>query len=265
MAKTTKALRYFRCLDGESQPLDVEQLIRSARQSLPTVASSEWRRADEVVRIQHFRDDNGLLLHFVRYVPGENSDTLTPGAHQPEDNEEPHPAPDGMEYKDGDFFMFCKEHDIIGCAHGMSMHHGKIAEYLKYYLRIGHVDADNPEGVEYDFQFSTALNLEKFRLIERHGVSRIGFQASAYNASYRELVPNSAIGWARKAFGTALRNRFERLDQQRELEVMEDLVVEGSIRLNGNTRADEGAQSELRRIAVESLEDNTVVIHTQKK
>lgn len=264
MPKTTKALRYFRCIDEEQQPFDVESLIRFARQSLPTVASSEWRRAGEVIRIQHLRDDNGLFMHFVRYVPGENSDTLTPGADQAEDNEEPHPAPDGMEYKDGDFFILCKGHDIIGCAHGMSMHHGKIAAYLKHYLKVGHVDDHHPDGIEYNFQISTALNLEKFRLIETHGVSRIGFQASAYNASYRELAPGSLIGRARNTLGNAIKNRFERFDQQRELEIMEDLVLEASIKLKGNSRADEGAQSELRRIAEESLEDDSVTIYTQK-
>lgn len=264
MPRTTKSLRYFRCLNDEAHPLDLEQLVRVARGQLDTVASSEWRRADEVIRIQHFRDDDGMSLHFVRYVPGENSDTLTPGSHQPEDNEEPHPAPEGMEYKDGDFFMYCRGHDIVGCAHGMSMHHGKIEQYLKYYLKIGHIDEKNPDGIEQEFTISTALNLEKFRLIESHGVSRIGFSASAYNASYHERGQGTLIGSVRTTLGKMISNRLERLDDQRELEVMEDLVVEASLKLKGNTRADEGAQSELRRIAEESLDEDYVTIYTQK-
>lgn len=265
MATTTKVIRYFRSL-SDNEPFDLESLIRFARGNVDTVASSEWRQADEVIRIQHYREEeDGVLLHFVRYVPGESSDTLLPGAQGKEDNEEPHPAPQGMEYKDGDFFMYCREHNIIGTAHGRSMHHSKIAQYLKYYLRIGTVDDEDEEGVEYDFHISTALNLEKYQIIERHGVSKVGFSASAYNASY--LNDGYEDTWLRRFIAqgaNAVKNRLEGYDDETELGAMEDIIVEGTIRLKGNTRADDVAKSQLREIAEEAIEDSGIVIYTHK-
>lgn len=264
MAKITKTLRYFRCLDDASHPFDLESYVRFARGNVNTVAASEWRLVDEVVRIQHYRDSEGVLLHFVRYVPGESSDTLTPGAQQEEDNEEPHPAPEGMEYKDGDFFLLCRGHNLIGVSHGRSMNHSKIEQYLKYYIQLGTITEDTPEGVEYNFHISTALNIAKFQLMEKHGVSRIGFKASAYSASYDSRREGSFVRRAISTIGDSLKTRFERLDSVSEMEAMEDLVVEASIRLSGNTRAGESAQSELMQIAQESVDDSNIIIYTQK-
>lgn len=264
MATVNKVIRYFRCV-SDNEPFDLESLISYSRERIGTVAESEWRQAEEVIRIQHYRqEDEGLLLHFVRYVPGENSDTLSPGAQGEEDDEEPHPAPQGMEYKDGDFFMYCCGHDIIGTAHGRSMHHSKIEQYLKYYLKLGTVDQDGEDGIDYSFRISTALNLEKYRVIERHGVSKVGFSASAYNASY--YAQNHNDNWFRRhvlqAAADSVRNRFERFDDEAQMNAMEDLIVEGTVRLKGNTRANDIAKSQLREIAEEAIEDDGIVIYT---
>ncbi|MCS2610414.1 hypothetical protein [Halomonas dongshanensis] len=264
MATTNKVLRYFRCV-SDNNPFDLESLISFCREQVGTVGESEWRQAGEVIRIQHYRQENhGVLLHFVRYVPGESSDTLTPGAESEEDNEEPYPAPQGMEYKDGDFFMYCCGHDVIGTAHGRSMHHSKITQYLKYYLQIGTTDNINPEGIEYSFKLSTALNLEKYRVIERHGVSRVEFSASAYNASYYEHGHHE--NWFRRyvlqATADAVKNRLGRYDDESQMTAMEDLIVEGTVKLKGNTRANDIAKSQLREIAEEAIEDDGIVIYT---
>ncbi|MCM2973479.1 hypothetical protein [Larsenimonas suaedae] len=264
MAKTTKALKYFRCIDREQQAFDLEYLVRQAREQLDTVASSEIEFADEVIRIQHYENhEQGISIHFVRYVPGESNETLTPNFEHPEDNESPHSAPQGMEYKDGDFYMYCSSHNIIGCAHGMNMSHSKIERYLHAFARRGSIDDENPEGRDCFFNISTALNLDKYRLIERHGVKSISFNASAYNASFEQANDNSYIQYAKRKLAEALRDRFEQYEDQHQLNVMQGLIIEGCLRLDGNRRAHETAQGEIRRIAQECAEENNVTIHTQ--
>ncbi|WP_447957471.1 hypothetical protein [Vreelandella sp. EE7] len=264
MAKTTKVIRYFRCVSNDTA-FDLERLICFSRELVCTVAESEWRQVDEVVRIQHYRqEEQGVLLHFVRYVPGESSDTLLPGAQGEEDNEELHPAPQGMEYKDGDFFMYCRGHDVIATSHGRNMHHSKIAQYLKYYFQIATIDENNPEGIEYRFELSTALDLEKYQVIEKHGVSKVEFSASAYSASFNAQHHHG--NWFRtyilEAAANAVRNRLGRFDDEAQMTAMEDLIVEGTVKLKGNTRADDIAKSQLREIAEEAIEDDGIVIYT---
>lgn len=264
MPRTTKALRFYRCLDDENQPFELEGLLRASREVLDTVARSEVRRADDVVRIQHYRDDDGIFLHLVRYVPGEASDTLSPGANIEQDDESQHPAPEGMEYKDGDFFLYCKGHNVIGCAHGMSMSVAKVSLYLKDYCRFAHVDEGHPEGIDFDFYLGTALNLEKHRLLERHGVGEIAFKASAYHASYHGQQQDGWLSSMRSQVGNSLRRRLERYEDEAEITILENLVVDASVKLKGNTRADQAAQTEMERMALEALDDDTVTIYTQK-
>ncbi|TCJ25414.1 hypothetical protein E0X81_05990 [Halomonas sp. GDM18] len=261
MATVSKSLRYFRALGENQRPINIEDLIRSARNHRITVSSCERREVHEVLRIQHYRDTDdtpGLFLHVVRYVPGEHNETLMPGADSPEENETIHEAPEGMEYKDGDFFMFCSGENIIGCSHGMSIGHKKIASYLQWFINLDPQDDDL-----IILNISTALNLEKYRLIEAHGVSKISFKQSAYAASMGGVVNNSLLGRIVGSASRAFHSRVTNYDDEQQLELMEDLVIEGAIRLDGNTRASELTQAEIRRVAVDCAEDDDITIITQ--
>ena len=264
MARTTnKILRYYRAIDQDNQPFDLESRFRVARERLNTVALSEIKYTDEVLRIQHCRPDVGVSVHLVRYLPGEASNTLLPGSEEAEDHEGVHPPPEGMEYKDGDFFLYCHGHHVIACAHGLSMTQGKMTDYLRKFICQGHADDENPDGIEFYFTLSTALNLEKYRLIEKHGVKAVCFSASAYAVSYGEPEPDNWLSGIKAGMSKAIRDNLGRLDDDRELKIMEDLILEANVGLKGNTRADDGAQRSITSLALEAAEDDAITIITQ--
>lgn len=119
--QTTKTVYYLRAR-RDDQPFDLQSIAKKARKKKSTCDATEIELGGgDVVRIQHFSNSNGrTLMHLTRYVPGVQASTLQPKATTAEDDEGAQPPPKGKEFKDGDCFLFLKDHHVLYCGHGIS-------------------------------------------------------------------------------------------------------------------------------------------------
>ncbi len=251
MAKkqTNKTAYYLRAVNGKTA-VDLQSLLKKARTSFPTVARSEMNLGGEVVRIQHCKsDNNGFFLHFVRYIPGEKAPTLQPKLKAAEDNEGTQSAPHGMEFKDGDSFLFVEGHHAIFCAHGITSQ--KTSRYLSLLFEAANIDEEKRA-----FELSPASNLDKLNLLQTHGVRAIQLSCNSYQVSVPKKSRNN---WISKTLGSVadeIKALIEKDDGAAEQKIMEDLLVNVELRLDGNTRAQINAQKFIEQAAESVLEED---------
>ena len=175
---TTKKVYYLRAKD-DNKPKDLQALIETARASKPTVADSEIKfGVGDIVRIQHYKASKslGAFLHLTRYVPGEKAPTLQPKASTTEDNEGTQQAPSGKEFKDGDCFLLVSQHHVLYCGH--SIHLAKATQYLSRLFESCQID----EALR-RFEVSPVTDLDKIKLLQKHGVRSILLSSNAFDIS----------------------------------------------------------------------------------
>ena len=246
---TRKNLYYVRALN-ERKPVDVEALVSNARGKFPTVETSEVKLgSQDIIRIQHFtKTTSGTFVHFVRYVPGERAPTLSPKAKSAEDHGGAESPPEGKEFKDGDSFALINRHDVIFCAHGISIQ--KTTLYLSLLFEKAGTSRDKRK-----FELKPASKLDKLKLIQDHGVRAIQLSSSAYKVA---LPEKQRKNWFSKTFGSitdeisALVERDETVEEQKALQ---DLVIDVEIRLDGNTRARVESKDFIEEVAETVLDD----------
>lgn len=261
--QVSKAIYYLRAR-REDAPFDLQAIIVKARKKKKTVADSEVELGGgDVVRIQHYKATQGqLLLHLARYVPGVAAATLQPKAAAEEDDEGTQPAPKGKEFKEGDCFLLVKGAHVLYCGHGISL--PKAALYLLQYFREAGL-YDDASG----FDLAPATKLDKLKLVQEHGVRAVQLQTNAF---FMSLPKKKRTTWAAKTLGQigdelkALAKKDKTDVEQRALE---DLLVNVEVRLDGNTRAQQGAQDFIEDVAELVLDDKEApvsefVIVTQK-
>lgn len=247
---TTKKVYYLRAKD-DNKPKDLQALIETARASKPTVADSEIKfGVGDIVRIQHYKASKslGAFLHLTRYVPGEKAPTLQPKASTTEDNEGTQQAPSGKEFKDGDCFLLVSQHHVLYCGH--SIHLAKATQYLSRLFESCQID----EALR-RFEVSPVTDLDKIKLLQKHGVRSILLSSNAFDIS---LPRKQRKNWISRTLGKVsdeLKALLEKDDSIVDQKAREDLLVNLELRLNGNTRAAHDAQEFIEEVAETVLED----------
>lgn len=252
--KTTKTLYYLRAR-RDSAPFDLQAIVARARLSKSNCGATEIELGGgDVVRIQHYSAAGGRLrLHLSRYVPGISTSTLQPKATSAEDDEGTQAPPRGKEFKEGDCFLLIKDHHVLYCGHGISKE--KTTLYLSQLFRAANLH-DESSG----FDLVPASNLDKLKLIQDHGVRSIQLKVGTFDLS---LPEEKRKNWMSKSFGkisdelSALVSKDQSIAEQKALE---DLIVNVEVRLDGNTRAVQGAQDFIEDLAETVLADDETPI-----
>lgn len=253
MAKNTvgKTLHYLRAVyDG--QPFDLEGRLRTSCTNLPTVGSREIAfGAGDIVRVQRHKelDGGGFLVHLTRYVPGERTPTLQPQLQHPEDVEGAEAAPPGREFKDGDSFLLVHDHNVIFSSHGITKSKSNL--YLqKLFEQAGFEPEDSA------FDLNPAAKLDKLQLIKKHGVRSMELGASAFDLALPEMEQKNWFNRAMHEAWTRIEPIIAKDDDPEDLKYREDLLVNVEVRLDGNSRASQGAKTSLEALAESVLEDS---------
>lgn len=246
---TRKTAYYFRAINRKIA-VDLQSLLKKTRQVFGNVAASEITLgAEEVIRIQHYRDnDVGVFLHLVRYLPGEKASTLLPKSIKAEDDEGSHSPPTGTEYKDGDSFLLVKNHNVIFCSHGISVEKSRL--YLAILFEAAKLNKE-----QRTFDLAPASNIDKLNLLRKNGVKSIELGTNAYDISLHQNANQSLLA---KVFGKVadeLKALLEKDDNPAEQKVLEDLLVNVELRLDGNTRAAQVTQDFIEQVAESVLEE----------
>ncbi|MEW5770811.1 MAG: hypothetical protein AB1831_10680 [Pseudomonadota bacterium] len=259
----TKTLYYFRAIRNK-QPFDIQKFMRMVRSNKATCAASEVDLGGgDIVRIQRYVDSEEMIkIHLARYFPGVMAATLQPKVPTAEDDETPHAAPSGREFKDGDCFLLLKEHHVIFCADGIN--HRKAKHYLELLFK-----EDNLYEQTVGFDLAPASNLDTVKLIHEHGVKAIDLEVSAYALSLpqdkRKTWPARLLG----GFSDEINALAAKDQSAAEQKALEDLMVGVQISLNGSSRAGEPSKRFIESMAQtlfeeDGLDHSSFSIITQK-
>ncbi len=244
-----KTAYYMRALN-QQRGVDLEALIKKARRKFPNVGDSEIELGEnEFLRLQHYKSDNsGTLVHIARYVRGEKAATLKPRAKAAEDNGGVQAAPDGQEFHDGSSYLLVRKHNVIFCQHGITA--SKCERYLTALF-----DKAGVKKEDRNFDFMPASNVNKLKLIQQHGVRSLDLSVCAFGAS---IPKNQRADWWSKVFGEAVdefRALMEKDDDAAQQKALEDIIVNLSVKLDGNSRAAIQSQKFIEKVAESVVED----------
>ncbi|ASJ72286.1 hypothetical protein [Granulosicoccus antarcticus] len=248
----SKTLHYLRSVH-DGQPRNIEASIRLMLRRRRVCKDTELDPGDQsIMRIQHRRvstSNNPVLLHLVKYVPGEKAATLDPEPEGAEDEEGAQRPPRGKEFKAGECFMLVNDADVIFCASGITQAAARV------YFRQFFAEC----GVEKEmclFDLLPAADLDRLAIIRKHGVGSIQLGSVAYEASRKLLPDNSTMGRRLlKSVSDQVAALVAKDDTVLEQRAMEDLIVNVELKLQGNTHADIEAQRSIDKIAVAMLSD----------
>ena len=260
---TSKTIHYLRATrDGNL--FNLQQMIIWSRKKKSSCKDSEVTLGSgEIVRIQHYRSKGGFtMLHLAAYIPGVKASTLSPKVPTSEDDEGTQSPPRGKEFKKSDCFLFLNEHHVLFCSHGIVK--SKACLYLLQLFReCDFYDETN------GFDLIPASNFDTLQLIQEHGVKSIHLVASTFNECFPNK--NKRKNWAQKSIG-AIKDQFKTMiindHSLIEQKSLEDLLVNIEVKLDGNTRAIQGSQELIKKLAKGILDDDSpvtqYVIITQK-
>lgn len=249
----SKTLHYLRSVH-DGQPQNIEASIRVMLRRRRVCKDTELDPGDQsVVRVQHRQASTSrkpVLLHLVRYVPGEKAATIDPDPEGLEDNGDAERPPKGKEFKAGECFLLVKNADVLFCASGISQ------AVARSYLARLFAEC----GVEPDlcaFALRPAADLDRLAIIRERGVSAIQLGSVAYEAS-RKLLPKKqsmSRQWL-KSVSDQVSALVARDDTVMEQRVMEDLIVNVELKLQGNSYADIEAQRSIDEMAIALLAED---------
>ncbi len=248
----SKTLHYLRSVH-DGQPQNIEASIRLMLRRRRVCKDTELDPGDQsIMRVQHRQSSTSrkpVLLHLVRYVPGEKAATIDPDPEGPEDNGDSERPPKGKEFKAGECFMLVKDADVLFCANGITQ-----AAARAYLARLF---ADC--GVETElcrFDLRPAADLDRLAIIRERGVSSIQLGSVAYEASRKLLPKNQSMSRRMlKSVSDQVSALVARDDTVLEQRVMEDLIVNVELKLQGNSYADIEAQRSIDQMAIALLEE----------
>lgn len=249
----SKTLHYLRSVYAE-QPQNIEASIRVMLRRRRVCKDTEIDPGDlSIMRVQHRQASTSrkpVLLHLVRYVPGEKAATIDPDPEGPEDNGDAERPPKGKEFKAGECFMLVKDADVLFCANGITQ-----AAARSYLSRLF-----SECGIEPDlrtFDLLPAADLDRLAIIRERGVSSIQLGSVAYEASRKLLPKNQSMGRRMlKSVSDQVSALVARDDTVLEQRVMEDLVVNVELKLQGNSYADIEAQRSIDQMAIALLAED---------
>ncbi len=203
-----------------------------------------------IIRIQHRRVGGAskpLLLHLVRYVPGEKAATLDPEPEGTEDDGGEQRPPRGKEFKAGECFLLVKNADVLFCAGGITSTAARV--YARNLFTSCGIDKELC-----DFDLRPAADLDRLAIIRKRGVSSIQLGSVAFEASRYLLPERASFGRSvLKSVSDQVQALVAKDDTVLEQRVMEDLIVNVELKLQGNSQADIEAQRSIDDMAVHML------------
>jgi len=249
----SKTLHYLRSVH-DGQPQNIEASVRIMLRRRRVCKDTELDPGDpgeqSIMRVQHRQASTSrkpVLLHLVNYVPGEKAATIDPDPEGAEDNGDAERPPKGKEFKAGECFMLVKDADVLFCASGITQ------AAARHYL----VKLFAACGVEQElcqFELRPAADLDRLAIIRERGVSSIQLGSVAYEAS-RKLLPRNQSMSRRllKSISDQVSALLAKDDTVLEQRVMEDLIVNVELKLQGNSYADIEAQRSIDQVAIALL------------
>lgn len=252
-ATKSKTLHYLRSVH-DAQPRNIEASIRVMLRRRRSCKDTELDPGDDsIVRVQHRQSSTArkpVYLHLVRYVPGEQAAMIDPDPVEAEDVGDALSPPRGMEFMAGECFLLVKDADVLFCASGISQ------AAARDYLTKCFTDC----GIEKElcqFELRPAADLDRLAIIRERGVSSIQLGSVAYEAS-RKLLPEKQSMSRRmlKSVSDQVSALVARDDTVLEQRVLEDLIVNVELKLQGNSFADIEAQRSIDEMAIAMLSDD---------
>ena len=248
----SKTLHYLRSVH-DGQPRNIEASVRVMLRRRRVCKDTELDPGDlSIIRVQHRQSSTStkpVLLHLVRYVPGEKAATLDPEPEGAEDEGGAQRAPRGKEFRAGECFILVKDAHVLFCASGITQAGARM--YLRQLFAQCGVEADMCQ-----FDLLPAADLDRLAIIRKRGVSAIQLGSVAYEASRKLLPDNRTMGRRMlKSVSDQVSALVARDDTVLEQRVMEDLIVNVELKLQGNSHADIEAQRSIDEIAIAMLAD----------
>ncbi|MFU2059267.1 hypothetical protein ACLSZY_06760 [Avibacterium volantium] len=160
-------------------------------------------------------------------------------------------APSQREFINGEAYLLFKDHHVIFCSHGLTLI--TVQNYLNNFL--------HNENTDDSFEFCNVANIDKLQLLNRNGVKAFKFSASMYAITQNELnrkanaAARSRISLLFNKFIQNAKDEFSKDLTEEEQKILQELQVDVSVRLIGNSRASLEAQKFVKTEAKEMLAD----------
>lgn len=255
--KISKKLYYLRAFEYNN-PLDLERCLRQSLAVADNVSKTEIIRAGEVTQITHrdlspTKTDGGLLLHIEKGNQAESIKTIRHKSINVTEEGDEIPPPQDQSFMNKECFVFIYGQHVIFCGHNNMSQHA-LAAYL--HALSEHCQSLDDTCPIYKPSFKSVANYDKIQMIQDEGVKSISAELTAYHTTIKS--PPSIFG--------RLKGLFRQDEELSDIQDQADLQVNVEIRLDGNTRASQEAQKELREQAqmVINEENADFKIITQK-
>ncbi len=258
MAKFLRKKAYYLRTKTTQGLEDITQRLNRRKQQLKNVHSTERTLNDVVYRIQHYREDTDtvtqektLLLHIVSGVIGQTALTMNMACKDEFDDGKEQTAPNEHEFINGEAYLLFKDHHVVFCSHGLTLI--TVQNYLNNFL--------HNENTDDGFEFTNVANINKLQLLNRNGVKAFNFSASMYKITQDELnrkaedKNRSHISSLFNKFIQNAKDEFSKELTEEEQKILQELQVDVSVRLIGNSRASLEAQKFVKAEAQEMLAD----------
>lgn len=261
MAKFLRKKAYYVRTKTAQGVEDITKRLIRRKQQLKNVHATERTLNDVVYRIQHYREDTDaftrektLLLHIVSGVIGQTAITMNMACTEEFDDGKEQKAPSQHEFINGEAYLLFKDHHVVFCSHGLTLI--TVQNYLNSFLHNKDVDDS--------FEFTNVANIDKLQLLNRNGVKAFNFSASMYTMTQDELnrkadaANRSRISSLFNDFIQNAKNAFSKDLTEEEQKILQELQVDVSVRLIGNSRASFEAQKFVKTEAQEMLADDAL-------
>lgn len=254
--KVYKTLHYLRSWHDDNCVLDLESTMNKMLLLAPKAQDTEIVENEIIKRIQHRdgpKESKGLFL-YLSYAPqDEHMRTMNIGAEGKNDDGGTTAPPDGQSFVTKEAFLHIRKHHFLFCGNGMRI------ENVESYLNLLNIKLKK----KYDelpymkLSLRPVLNVNKFRLIEEHGVKYIGVNATAHQLSIDELNNSQKERSIIKKGLDQLGKIISKEKTNEECQEIADLQINLSFELKGNTRASAIAHQKITQEAKNVIENSS--------
>lgn len=253
--KLPKILHYFRSWQ-DNQVINLENIVSQMLSLAPLANDTQIIDNEITKRIQH-RDgpegSKGLFL-YLSYAPkDEHMRTMNNIADSKNDKGGTSAPPGGQTFVTKEAFLHIRQHDLLFCGNGM-----RIENVETYFNSLNNKLRSNNEELPYlNLSLRPVVNCDKLKLINQHGVRYIAINASAYELSLRDINKNTGRqSWIQKGINRIGEIMSKDIAEE-DCNAKEELQVNISLKLNGNTRASAVAHETILKEAQDIIESSS--------
>ena len=259
MTKILRKKAYYLRVRNTKGIFNLATHLTRRKQTLKNVKSTHIAISDTVYQLQHYREDvdiitkeKTVLLHIASAVIGKTALAIEMDCDKDYDDGAEQNAPTKHEFVDGEAYLLVKDQHVIFCSHGLTLK--AVENYLNRLL--------HSEDVDERFEFTPIGNIDKLQLINRSGVKQVDFSATIFKMTQDELNEN-AEKMRKSRFSRILdgltrevKKAFAKDLSEEEKKILEELQVDVSVKLMGNTRASLEARKFVKNEARTMLSDD---------